>query len=236
MRGQPSERGAETRVPRSRVMRSSRTAGDPEFPAILPSLAPKDSTEISMIRLITFVQTDRAVVEVEPRISWKNRPFLQTLQNRRMQGRGSLDSFEGSREADSFSEDPRVVENRIQCRHGGMTGSDDPSRGMNVKQSEPFGENRNERCRIWQGASKGNSFTKNGCRDHLRQDSLGVKFSHRLCDIKIVGQYEQKGVTSRAFHAVTRRQRHADRRFSRPNDLFLHPTFVTSFLRLSNPF
>ena len=189
-----------------------------------------------MIRFVALVQTDSAVVEQESCISGKNRPLLQAVKYRRMQGRGTLDSFKGGREAGSFSENPGAVENRIHRRHGGVTCSDDPA-GLGILK---YSASRRDCLQDVHGIGR-TIMVISFNYDHRRKNPFPMQRVDSADGIQITSNNEQNRETLHRSPFMPLRKMNTGTSLSRavvePKKFchLLHSQAVPSFHRPSNP-
>ena len=74
---QPTECPTEACLPEPRIIRSALAPRDREFHPFVPSLAAKDGSQISMIRLIALIDPDRSVIKAQADAAWQGGPAFK---------------------------------------------------------------------------------------------------------------------------------------------------------------
>ena len=211
--GEPMQRGSEAVPPRCGIVRASLSSGDPELPVVLPPLPTKDRPEVAVVRLVAFVQPDRAVVEVDPDSLGKEVPPFEFPQHRGMDRRSPLGSLERGREAGGRAEEAGMIQNRTKGRDGIVPCAADPSCRRRFKHTvsglDPVKQFRG-----------GRSFTAlRGDENHFRKDSLRMEAVGPFLRIQGVRERQQQRITSRPLRGMGFGKFHPQ----------IHPVNVESF-------
>lgn len=189
--GEPTQRGSEALPPRCGIVRASLCAGDTELLVVLPPLRAKDRPEVAVVRLVAFVQPDRAVVEVDPDSLGNGLPPFEVPQYRGMDRRCPLGSLERGREAGGRAEEAGMIENSPKGRDGIVPCAADPSCRGRIKYTvsgrDPMKQFRRRRF-----------FTAfRGDENHFRKDSLRMEAVGPFLCIERVRERQQQRITSR---------------------------------------
>jgi len=227
--GKPLKCRSKSCIPRRGIVGPSRRADNLEFPALLPFPAAEDSTEVAVVRLVTFVQAQRAVVKEDPCRLRQERAFFQTAQDRGMKRWRPLDSFKGGRETGGFSKGFGMVKNNIHRGDGRVAGSRNPAADGMFQQTKLFANHPQALCRR-------DACSLQGRDKDFRKHSSGVKPFHSFPAIQAGIENQQQRITPPATRFIAARENETNRCITRLNDFFPHPESITAFTNSSNPF
>lgn len=189
--GEPTQRGSEALPPRCGIVRASLCAGDTELPIVLPPLRAKDRPEVAVVRLVAFVQPDRAVIEVDLDSLGKGVPPFEFPQHRGMYRRSPLGSLERGREAGGRAEEAGMIENSPKGRDGIVPCAADPSCRRRFK----YTVSGRDSVKQFRGCRFFTAFR--GDENHFRKDSLRMEPVGPFLRIQGARERQQQRITSR---------------------------------------
>ena len=204
----PAERGADSLLPRADLLGPSGHSTDLKLNPVFPAFGTEDCSEISMIRLIAFVEADRSIVEEDATARREGLPLFEMEKHWRVGRRRSLHSLERGRKTVRGTEKIRMIEQCAKRGHSGMTRSSDPTSRRRVQHSEVTRKYGGDRNRI---NGIGVSFQSFDFRhDHFRQHTFFMKRVYCFLGLQSRGQHQHHGKFPDWSLAVRSRQEHRD--------------------------